>query len=143
MVRQKGYLLVEVLVSITLLAIGVTGFCITHLHGIRSSIHASLISNASSAAIAVTEQLRLHRSSDEIGNLSYSVSVNSEEQQLSELEYRSYQALIGFMPSASEATAVVNCNTISYPSCGICISWPSEQVGSGNHNDVCVQPIVM
>jgi len=147
MKRQKGYLLVEVLISVMLLAIGATGFCITQLHGARSNLHASLYSNAASAGIALAEQLRLHSAGQEIEQLSHFVSTDSDEHQLPPLEHRSFRALSGFMQQSTGALANITCGAQPIPNCRVCVRWLTAESDSsssaGNHRNVCTGPVVL
>ena len=58
--RQKGYLLIEVMVTILLLAIGVTGFTALLLMTVRMNLEAQDKSDLTQTSAAILDHLRLH-----------------------------------------------------------------------------------
>ena len=139
LVSQKGYLLIEILVSITLLSVGITGLIASQLQGTRSSEQASQYSNASNAVIALGEQLRLHSRDREMQLLSHVVSLDNEPNTLSVIQLRSYRALSGSMGQNSSASAEINCNEDTARQCQVCVSWLS----SAQNQSLCIQTLLM
>lgn len=118
--KNKGYLLIEVMVTISLLTIGMTGFTSAQLKALRLNLDAQTNSNITLANAAILDQLRLHP--EQAASGAFNVRIRSDS------SYGTQQSIIAELDDIISALSTtgtdvwidISCETGALITCEIC-----------------------
>lgn len=125
---QNGYLLLEVMMTILLLAIGVTGFTALQLKTLRLNLEAQDNSDLSQANAAILDHLRLHPRDAADGDLDTRASTNSSSNAYPSGNSALTQIVESLNAKGINAWIDISCESDGLTVCEICL----ENVGHLN-----------
>lgn len=118
--KHKGYLLIEVMVTISLLAIGITGFTSAKLKALRLNLDAQTNSNLTLANAAILDQLRLHPELAASGAFNVRIRSDStydtQQSFIAELD----DIISALSANGADAWIDISCETETLTTCEIC-----------------------
>ena len=147
--KQKGYLLIEVLIAITLLTVGVTGLTSVQLIALRLNHDAQLVSDVSMLNRAILQKLRSHPELFTHGSFNLQMHTNpSDTPRFDDLPIIN-NIVQGLWRTGANFRIEIECETGDFTICEVCFqddASPSTNLLSTanfDSNSSCNRQIVM
>ncbi|MGB5706315.1 MAG: prepilin-type N-terminal cleavage/methylation domain-containing protein [Arenicellales bacterium] len=148
--KQKGYLLIEVMVTISLLAIGITGYTSAQIKALRLNLDAQTNSNITLANAAILDQFRLHPELAASGAFNVRIksdsSYDTQQSIIAELD----DIIAALSSTGTEAWIDISCDAETMTICEICfenmeqIPQASNETEHSNRGSIaCSRQIIM
>lgn len=147
--KQKGVLLIEVLIAITLLSVGVTGLIGVQLRTLRLNHDAQLVSDASMLNHAILQQLRSHPDLYARGRFNLQLRTDSSDTLPSDDFPVISDIVRGLRRTGANFRIDIACETEDFTVCEVCFqnNEPSStnllSTGNVDSNFRCNRQIIM